>query len=40
VVSASKWVEWGTRLATYLIEGEAKTFPEEQLQEALDWIKS
>ncbi len=40
VVSASKWVEWGTRLAAYLIEGEARTFPEDQLQEALDWIKS
>ncbi len=40
VVSASKWVEWGVRLASYLIEGEAKTFSEDQLQEALDWIKA
>ncbi len=39
VVSASKWMEWGTRLAAYLIEGEAKTFHEDQLEEALDWIK-
>jgi hypothetical protein len=39
VVSSSKWVEWGTRLASCLIKGKAKTFPEEQLQEALDWIR-
>ncbi len=40
VVSASKWVEWGVRLASHLIEGEAKTFSEDQLEETLDWIKT
>ena len=39
VVSASKWLEWASRLASHLIDGEAKTFSEDQLQEALYWIK-
>ena len=40
VVGGPRWVEWATKTASHIMKGEVKTFSEEQLQEALDWIKS
>jgi len=40
VVGGPKWSEWGTKLAGHFIKADVKTFPENQLQEAWDWIKS
>ena len=40
VVGGPKWIEWGTKLGSYFMEGEVKTFDEGQLSQALDWIKS
>ncbi len=40
VVGGAKWVEWATNIASHLMEGEVRTFPEAQLTEALDWIRA
>jgi hypothetical protein len=40
VVGGAKWIEWATKIAAHLMKGEVKTFPEEHLREALDWIRA
>ena len=40
VVGGAKWVEWATKIASYFMEGEVKTFPEAHLSEALDWVRA
>jgi hypothetical protein len=40
VVGGAKWVEWATKIGSYFMEGEVRTFPEAQLEEALDWIRN
>ncbi len=40
VISGRKWVEWATRIGGHLFKGELKSFSEEQLHEAMDWIQS
>ena len=40
VVGGARWVEWGVKLFAPLMEGEVKTFPADQLPQAVDWIKS
>ena len=39
VVGGAKWVAWATKIAARFMEGEVKTFPEDQLQQAVDWVK-
>ena len=39
VVGAPKWVEWGTKVAAGLMDGELKTFPATDLFEAIIWVK-
>ncbi len=38
LVGGPKWVQWAMKLDNYLMHGEVKTFPVDQLQEAWDWI--
>jgi len=40
VVGGAKWVEWATKIASHFMKGEVKTFPEEQLHQALDWVRA
>ena len=40
VVGGARWVEWGVKLFAPFMEGEVKTFPSDQLPQAVDWIKS
>ena len=40
VVGGAKWVEWSTKIASHFMKGEVKTFPQEQLEEALNWIRA
>jgi hypothetical protein len=40
VVGGAKWMEWATKIAAHFMKGEVKTFPEEHLREALDWIRA
>lgn len=39
-VCGPKWVQWGMRLTSYLVNGEVKTFACDQRPEALQWITS
>ncbi len=39
VVGGPKWVDWGSRLAAVLMNGEVKTFPSGKLDDAWSWIK-
>jgi hypothetical protein len=40
LVGGAKWMEWLTKLFGKLLSGETRTFSQEQLQEAWDWLKS
>ncbi len=40
VVGGPKWVEWATKIASHFMKGEVKNFPEEQLPDALDWVRA
>lgn len=39
LVGGPKWVHWGTKLASVLMDGEVKTFPPDQRLEAIVWVK-
>jgi len=39
VVGASKFVEWGSRVASHLMGGELKVFPASDFLEAVVWVK-
>jgi hypothetical protein len=39
VVGAPKWVEWTTRVAAHLMEGELQTFPPTDFPEAIVWVQ-
>jgi len=40
VVGGPAWMEWCVKLAGFLMKGEVRTFPREQLSAAWDWVKS
>jgi hypothetical protein len=40
VVGGPRWVEWCLKLSAWIMEGEVKTFDENQLRDALGWINS
>ncbi|RMD62494.1 MAG: STAS/SEC14 domain-containing protein [Alphaproteobacteria bacterium] len=40
VVGAPPWVEWCIRLIGFLMKGEIRVFPAEQLDQAWAWIKT
>jgi hypothetical protein len=40
VVGGANWIEWGTKLARHLMTGEVRTFSDDQLKQALDWVQS
>ena len=40
VVGGPKWVSWGTKLFSYVTEGQVKIFPPEDLQAAWEWLES
>ena len=39
IVGAPRWVEVMIKLLAPIMEGEARTFSGERLQEAWDWVK-
>lgn len=39
LVGAKKWIEWGTKLGSLLMEGEVKMFPADEMLEAIVWVK-
>lgn len=39
VVGGPTWVEWGVRLAGFLMKGEIRTFRDSQLAAAWQWIR-
>jgi hypothetical protein len=39
VVGGRKWIEVMVKLFAQFMAGEVRTFPDEQLQEAWEWIK-
>lgn len=38
VVGGPKWVEWGTKVAGTMMDGEIKTYHAEELAAALKWV--
>ena len=40
IVGGPKWVEWSVKLGKHFLKEQLKTFSEEQLQDAWDWVKS
>ena len=40
VVGGPDWVAWCIKLSAFLIAGEIKVFPKDQLQEAWSWMKA
>ena len=40
IVGGPKWIEWGTKLAQVIMNGEVKTFPQKGIDDAWIWIKS
>lgn len=40
VVGGPRWVYWATKLASLMMSGEVKTFPQGQLHEAWQWLGS
>lgn len=39
LVGGAKWIEWSSKLASHLMDGELKTFPADQMLEAIVWVK-
>ena len=40
LVGGPKWIEWTTKLSAIFIKGEAKTFHENELDQAWSWLES
>lgn len=40
IVTDSKWMQWSTKVASWFMQGEVKSFPGNQLDEAWNWIES
>jgi hypothetical protein len=40
VVGGTKWMEWATKIAAHFMKGEVRTFSEDQMQQAVDWVES
>ena len=40
VVGGFKWINAVVKLFAYLMKGQVKTFPRDQLPEAWEWLKS
>ena len=40
VVGGPLWLEWGTKIGGLIMRGEVKTFSEDQLEEAWNWINT
>ena len=40
VVGGPLWVEWGTKVGGLIMSGEVKTFSQDQIEEAWNWIKA
>lgn len=39
VVSDKKWVEWGTKIGSYFIDGQVVTYTPTEFQDAVTWAK-
>lgn len=40
VVGASEWMNWAINIAGHFMEGQMKTFPASNFEEALSWINA
>jgi hypothetical protein len=40
IVGAPKWIDWMMKVFAVIMQGEAKTFPADQLPAAWEWIKA
>ena len=40
IVSAPNWVEWGVSLVELFMDGQVRTFDQDQLNEAREWIRN
>jgi len=40
VVGGPRWVEWGAKVGALFMKTELRTFPNDQLQKAWEWIRS
>ncbi|MGB2601535.1 MAG: STAS/SEC14 domain-containing protein [Candidatus Omnitrophota bacterium] len=40
IVTDSKWMQWSSKLVSYFLQGEVKSFPGDQLDEAWIWIEA
>jgi hypothetical protein len=40
VVGGARWIEWGVKVFSPFMGGEVKTFPPDELSQAIDWIKA
>ncbi len=39
VVTGQQWIQWATNIGAYFMEGQIKTFSDDQFADALNWIK-
>ena len=39
VVSDKKWVEWGTKIGAYFMDGQAASYTPLQFQDAVAWVR-
>ncbi len=40
VVGGPKWITWGTKVFAPIVKGEVRTFGHEELDAAMEWLKS
>ena len=40
VVGASRWIEWGVKIGSKLMDGELRTFPSEEADKGWEWVKA
>ncbi len=39
VVGAPEWLDWAVKMSAWLMDGEVRTFPREELEKAWNWVK-
>ena len=39
VVADQQWIQWATQVGAYFMDGQIKTFSQDQFSDALNWIK-
>ena len=39
IIGGAKWIEWTTKIGSYLISGEVKVYKQDEFNSAIEWVR-